>query len=68
MLRVKMVENGNVRGQMVVLFADSTADVPSSMEGVEVDGIDAFAPGTIVYTAELDVGVLKSDNTWEWGE
>lgn len=70
MIIVKSIESGNVRGRTVVLFADLKSDVPTTgAETAEAIGEDiALGAGDVIYTSALDIGVLDTNDEWNWSE
>lgn len=67
---IKIVEYpaNNTAKNVFVLFADAKTEVPNTGEATaEAAGIKKLAAGTILYTAELKMAVLKSDDRWIWG-
>lgn len=62
---MKLIEiiNKETTNWVCVLFANSKEDVS---EGIELpEGIE-LGIGSIVYTADADVGILDNSNTWRW--
>lgn len=67
---IKIIEYPtNATAQNVfVLYADTKTEVPNTGEATaEAAGIRKIAAGTVLYTAQWDVAVLKSDDSWAWG-
>ena len=66
MIKIVKIDSDTPDRRIFVLFADTKTEVPSTgsetINGIELD------PGSIIYTANLDIGVLKSNDEWEWGE
>jgi len=61
--------DGNMRAQMVSLFADTKAEVEDTITGEDVEGmlddVDVDT-GSIVRTASFDIGTLNSSHVWVW--
>lgn len=72
MIKVKMIDAGAIGGRMTVLVADTKAEVPATgaatIAAMQSERADMLSMGDMIYTANLDVGVLQSDDTWKWGE
>lgn len=67
---IKIVEYAgqNTANNVLVLFADTKTEVPSTGEATaEAAGIKKIAAGSVIYTAKLAVAVLKSNDNWDWG-
>ena len=67
---IKIVEYPtNTTAQNVyVLFADTKTEVPSTGTATaEAANIKKLAAGTVLYTAKMAVAVLKSNDSWDWG-
>ena len=50
----------------VILKADTKSEVTSSAEIIGLPEGYELAPFSTCFTAEKDLGVLKSDGTWNW--
>lgn len=72
MIKTKTLESGSLGGCILVLFADTKAEVPetgtATAAAIQFPLSAALSAGDIIYTAKLEVAVLKSDGTWEWGD
>lgn len=69
---IRLVSNDIYSGDKVYsLFSDTKNEVPSTGSATLplVEGFKGskLLPGSILYTAKLEIAVLKSDDTWEWG-
>lgn len=52
-----------------ILFADTKEEVPETGTLTEAEGkTKPFTAPSMVITAKLEIGVLKSTDAWEWGE
>ena len=61
MVRVIKIEDKNI----YMLFADTKSEVAET--GAETIGtIGPMGAGSMIYTANADVAILKSDDTWNW--
>lgn len=69
---IKIVEYAgqNTANNVVVLFADTKTEVPSTGTATAEAAHMPKAPsaGSVIYTAKLAVGVLKSNDRWDWGD
>lgn len=65
--RIDLVEtDGEIRKYDVDLYSDTKSEVTP---GAPIKGLPADAQiveGSTIYTASLDVGVMKSDGNWKW--
>ena len=72
MITVQMIDAGSLGGRMVVLFADTKNEVPetgtATAAAMQSPLTVTLEAGDIIYTAKLEVAVLKSDDSWEWGD
>ena len=75
MIKIKLIDKGSLRGKIVVLFADTKDEVPDSAVGMPIaesgsmaEASVALEAGTFLYTAKMEIAVLKSDGSWEWGD
>jgi hypothetical protein len=52
------------------LIADSRDDIKPGMviKGLPTEYQDKLDFGTTVFTAGQELGMLKSDGTWDWGD
>ena len=59
-----------INPNVMVLFADTKDEVDEAESiVVKVNGIDRTPEaGSVCYTQALDVGVLCTDVTWDWGD
>lgn len=68
MIIVKQIDSSNIRGQMVTLFADTKSEVPST-GAATVSSLGEqliLNPGDVVYTADFNAAILKSNDQWKW--
>lgn len=71
---VKVIKIDNVDEVTKKVTAGLFADTKAEMSTVEPDGIIGFPKGyeldfgSSVTTAALDIGMMQSDGTWNWGE
>lgn len=69
---IKIVEYAgqNTARNVVVLFADTKTEVPSTGADTATAAHMSKAPaaGSVLYTAKLAVAVLKSSDRWDWGD
>ena len=69
MIKLISIDGGTTDEKVCTVFADTKAEVPETGSATEVKGlVGTLSAGSIVYTAKLEVALLKSDDTWEWGE
>lgn len=57
--------------QIVSLFADTRLEVTNSITGADVVGMEDdydIDAGSIVRTANFDIGSLNSSHEWKWKE
>lgn len=70
MIIVKSVEGSNLGGRFILLYADSKEEVPSTgtatVAALAGERVNKLATGDVLYTADFDIAVLKSDDTWNW--
>lgn len=67
MIKVKSIEKEADGKVEVIAYADTKAEVTSaSVPMVGLPEGSVLACNSMVYTAKFEIGVLKSDNTWEW--
>jgi len=67
MIKIISIDSQTVDRKIYVLYSDTKDEVPSSsVDLAEELGIDELTMGSLVYTAKLEIGVLKSDGSWEW--
>lgn len=70
MIIVKSVEGSNLGGRFTLLYADTKSEVPSTgtatVAAIQGDRVSKLATGDVLYTANLEKAVLKSDDTWNW--
>lgn len=67
MIKIVKIDGDTSDRKVYILFADTKQEVPSTGSAT-ISGIDKLDPGSIIYTVSLDIGVLKSNDEWEWGE
>lgn len=67
---IKLVNGGdNSISRIQTIFADTKAEVPATGAETVVEGLNSkITYGSVLYTAKMEIAVLKSDDTWEWGE
>lgn len=67
MIIVKEHTNGNDPLKWnATLYADTKTEATAAATAAALpDGI-TLEPGSVIYTADLQTGVFKSDNSWEW--
>lgn len=55
---------------VLTMFADTKSEVPETGSATATSAriIKKPAPGSILYTARLEIAVLKSNDHWEWGD
>ena len=68
---IKLIDsfpNGSV--QIAVVYADTKAEVTNKAAVVAAckDLGGTLGAGSVIYTAKREVGILKSDDTIEWGD
>lgn len=69
MIKLVSIDGGTLQEPVVTAFADTKDEVPATGAATEVKGLEGtLSSGSIIYTAKLEVALLKSDDTWEWGE
>lgn len=69
MIKLVSIDGGTLQEPVATSFADTKAEVPETGAATEVTGLKGtLSAGSIIYTAKLEVALLKSDDTWEWGE
>lgn len=69
MIKVIEYPSPTTANKVYTLFADTKTEVPSTGEDTaEAAGVKKLAAGTMLYTAKLELAVLKSDDSWEWGD
>ena len=61
-----MVLNHLNKTAKVDLFADTAAEVTSSMTVPEVPAGYTLGAGSVVRTPAFEVGTLNSEGTWNW--
>lgn len=68
MIIVKQIDSSNIRGQMVTLYADTKAEVPSTGAATvnSLGEIVELKPGDVIYTADFNAAILKSNDQWKW--
>lgn len=49
---------------LCIIYVDSKSDISDVIPGLP-SGIE-LAPGSLIYTGALEVGVYKTDGTWGW--
>lgn len=65
MIKIIDVDNFNV----CTIYADTKDEVPETGAETVVSGYNGtIGSASILYTAKFEVAVLKSDDTWEWGD
>ena len=65
MIRIVKIEADTPDKRVCTLFADTKTEVPTYGK----DTIDLAGPlgaGSVIYTADLDIGVLNSSDEWVW--
>jgi hypothetical protein len=66
MIKLVSIEAQTSDRTIYILTADTKAEVPetgtATLPGTEL------TQGSVIYTADLDIGILKSDDTWNWIE
>lgn len=69
MIIVKSIETNNVRGRTVVLFADTQSEIPETgaATAASIGEELVLNAGDVIYTSDLQVGVLNTSDTWVWG-
>lgn len=66
MIKLVSIEAQTSDRKIYILNADTKDEVPET--GAEtLPGVE-LTQGSVIYTASLDIGVLKSDDTWNWIE
>lgn len=69
MIKLVSIDGGTPEEQVVTIFADDKAEVPATGTATTVEGFSGrMSAGSACYTSALDVAILKSDDTWNWGE
>ena len=69
MIKLVSIDGGTTDEKVCTVFADTKEEVPKTGSVTEVNGlVGTLSAGSIVYTAKLEVALLKSDDTWEWSE
>lgn len=72
MIKVQTIEAGSLGGRFVILTADTKAEVPetgtATAAALQTPLESPLELGDVIYTAKLEIAVLKSDDTWEWGD
>lgn len=67
---IKLIEGSGTTSNNQVLYSDTKAEVPAT--GAETDVANwpggTILPGSVLYTAALEIAVLNSDDQWIWGE
>ena len=68
MLKLIEAKNNFVEGdkKLCDIYADNKTEVVPNADVEGLGKIELLATGSTCYTAALDVGVLKSDGTWQW--
>jgi len=55
---------------VAALYADTKAEVPNTGTLTKAAIADSFTGklgcSSTIFTADLDIGILKSDDTWQW--
>lgn len=69
MIIVKSIESNNVRGTTVVLFADTKSEIPATGTATVASIGEELVlnAGDVIYTSDLQIGVLNSSDAWIWG-
>ena len=70
-MAIKLIDsfqNGDM--QIAVVFADTKAEVTNlaAVTAACKDLGGTIGAGSVIYTAKREVGIVKSDDTIEWGE
>ena len=69
MIKLVSVDGGTPEEKIVTVFADTKEEVPATGSATVVTGLlGKLGTASVLYTAKLQVAVLKSDDIWEWGE
>lgn len=67
MMNLISVDGGTAESKIVTIYADTKNEVPSTGTETNFNGQTAnIAPGSVIYTASLDVAILDSNDTWNW--
>lgn len=72
MIKVKTIEAGSLGGRIVMLVADTKAEVPetgtATVAAMPAPLTGSLSMGDVIFTTDRYFGVLKSDDTWNWGD
>ena len=69
MLKLMEVNSTPQLDKLVVIYADTKAEVPATAAETVVPGMDyPISMGSIVYTAAFERAMLNSDGDWVWKE
>jgi len=67
-IKVLETKNNFVEGskKLCDIYADSKNEIIPNADVQGLGKIELLAAGSTCVTADLDVGLLKSDGTWSW--
>lgn len=68
---IKLIDSFRNGDEMIaIVYADTKAEVTgiSDIESACTDLGGTIGAGSVIYTAKREVGVVKSDETIEWGD
>ena len=60
----------NDAGRVCTFFSDTKSEFPATGGAVKsaLGLTEHILAGSKVYTAKMEIGVLNSDDDWEWGD
>ena len=63
-------EDLSSQGRVAVFFTDTKSEFPATGALLKsaLGLTDNILAGSVVYSAKFEVGALKSDDSWEWGD
>lgn len=65
MIKLVKIEEETPDRRTCILYSDTKTEVPEhGADTVVLSG--PLGPGSVIYTANLEIAVLKSDDTWNW--
>ena len=65
-IKLIKIESETPDRKVCVLFADDKQEVPQT-GAATLPGVD-LGVGSVIYSADGEIGFLKSDDTWNWVE